>query len=149
MQGSGMRSFFIIDDDSTFCSLITAVLTDLQGMESLGESYSGADGLKACIEKKPDLVVVDIRLPEVNGLEILHLLQRQLPTATTVVASGLINPETVGLAIHGGASAIIEKGMDLSEMNDAFKRVINGERYFSTRAWAFVPENLKNAMRVG
>jgi DNA-binding NarL/FixJ family response regulator len=83
------------------------------------------------MEAKPDLVVVDIRLPEVNGLEILSILKRKLPECRVLIFTATVTPHTVRTALHGGVDGVVEKAEGLQGLKNGFEAVKQGNRYFS------------------
>jgi DNA-binding NarL/FixJ family response regulator len=125
------KKIYLIEDEPLvldFCSEYIRQYTDL---EIVGSNGNGHDALKAVLELKPDLVVVDIRLPEVNGLEILNILKRKLPLCKVVIFTATVNAQTVQVALQGGADAFVEKADGLDGLRQAFEAVGKDKRYFS------------------
>ncbi len=83
------------------------------------------------MEAKPELVIVDIRLPEVNGLEILSILKRKLPECKVVIFTATVNPHTVRVALQGGVDGFIEKAEGLQGLKNGINAARENKRYFS------------------
>ncbi|MFT5827053.1 MAG: DNA-binding NarL/FixJ family response regulator, partial [Yoonia sp.] len=99
-----MKTVYIIEDEEILRTLLsTFFATTFPELEVLGMSGNGGEGIEQCLELAPDLVIVDVQLPEVNGLEILHLLKRQFPTIKILIFSGKTSPQTVKIAVRGNA----------------------------------------------
>lgn len=113
-----------------------------QGLKSLLEnqlearvSATTGDGLEAVPllkEHEPDLLILDLGLPSLNGLDILHKIQRLDPATEIVVLSMHGEDSYVGEAFQLGASGYVLKGSPLSELIEAIETVMRGEKYLSS-----------------
>lgn len=111
-----------------FCKEFITNYTDLT---ILGDQGDGADALRECLDLKPDLVIVDIRLPEVDGLEILSVLKRKLPESKVLMFTATVNPHTVRVGVKGNADGFIEKAAGLEQLKNAIEAIREGKRYYS------------------
>jgi DNA-binding NarL/FixJ family response regulator len=96
----------------------------------VGES---GDGQKACellIEMKPDVVVLDARLPGLSGVDILRRVSKQLKTSRILVFSGYESPALVREMLEAGAHGFVEKTAGLVEFKKGLESVANGGTYF-------------------
>lgn len=127
-----MKSVYIIEDEDILRTLLSTFFTNsFPDLEVLGMTGDGGEGVEKCLELAPDLVIVDIQLPEVNGLEILHLLKRKFPKIKILIFTGKTSPTTVKIAVKGKADGFINKISGLEELEQAIKAVQNDEQYFS------------------
>ena len=127
-----MKTAYIIEDEEILRSLLsTFFATTFPDIELLGMTGDGGEGIEKCLELAPDLVIVDIQLPEVNGLEILHLLKRKIPKVKILIFTGKTNPQTVKIAVHGNADGFINKISSLNELEKAIRAVQRDEQFFS------------------
>ncbi len=127
-----MKSVYIIEDEEILRTLLSTFFTNsFPDLEVLGMTGDGGEGVEKCLELAPDLVIVDIQLPEVNGLEILHLLKRKFPKIKILIFTGKTSPTTVKIAVKGKADGFINKISGLEELEQAIKAVQNDEQYFS------------------
>lgn len=127
-----MKSVYIIEDEEILRTLLSTFFTNsFPDLEVLGMTGDGGEGVEKCLELAPDLVIVDIQLPEVNGLEILHLLKRKFPKIKILIFTGKTSPTTVKIAVKGNADGFINKISGLEELEQAIKAVQNDEQYFS------------------
>jgi len=126
-----IKRVYLIEDEAMvldFCSEYIRTFTD---MEIVGSSGNGQEALKGVMETKPDLVLVDIRLPEVNGLEILSILKRKLPECKVLIFTATVTPHTIRTALQGGVDGFVEKAEGLQGLKHGFEAVKEGKRYFS------------------
>ena len=127
-----MKTVYIIEDEEIIRSLLaTFFSTTYPELEVLGMTGDGGEGVEKCLELAPDLVICDIQLPEVNGLEILHLLKRKFPKIKILVFTGKTSHQSVKIAVHGKADGFVNKISGLEELKNAIEAVRKGEQYFS------------------
>ena len=105
-QSGGTKSVtaIIIDDDDLMRRVIVAALTALE-CEIVGEADDGKQGLELFQTTKPDLVLLDIRMPEMDGLEALEELEKLDEDAYVVMMTSMDDDESIEDAMIGGADA--------------------------------------------
>jgi len=127
-----MKTVYIIEDEEMLRNLLsTFFASTFPDLELLGMTGDGGEGVEKCLELAPDLVIVDIQLPEVNGLEILHLLKRKFPDIKILVFTGKTSHQTIKIAVNGHADGFINKISGLEELENAIRAVSKGEQFFS------------------
>lgn len=126
-----MKTVYMIEDEILIRELFSEFLEMSEELRFLGASGSPAAGIRACEENKPDIVVLDLRLPDTNGLDVLSHLHEKLPGTRFVIFSGSVSSETVNDAMRKGVSAFVEKAYGLQELNRAMTSVARGETFFS------------------
>ncbi|WPJ94671.1 response regulator transcription factor [Coraliomargarita algicola] len=127
-----MKTVYIIEDEEILRDLLsTFITTAYPELELLGMTGDGGEGFEKCLELAPDLVIVDIQLPEVNGLEILHRLKQKFPKIKILIFSGKTSYQTVKIAVNGNADGFINKISGLDELEKAIDAVSKGEQFFS------------------
>lgn len=127
-----MKTVYIIEDEEILRNLLsTFFATTFPELELLGMTGDGGEGVEKCLELAPDLVIVDIQLPEVNGLEILHLLKRKFPKIKILIFTGKTSHQTIKIAVHGQADGFINKISGLEELEKAIRAVEKDEQFFS------------------
>lgn len=133
-------TIFMIEDEVLLCELFTDYVTTIPNVEFLGFENDGEAGVARALELSPDVVVLDMRLPKMNGIEALHELRKGLPEAKIIVFTGTLKEETLHLAHKEGADGFVEKSHGLGELKKAIIAVIAGDRYVT----AGVAEILKS-----
>lgn len=127
-----MKSVYIIEDEEIMRNLLSTFFANtFPELEIAGMTGDGGEGVEQCLQLAPDLVIVDIQLPEVNGLEILHLLKRKFPNVKILVFTGKTSPQTVKIAVRGNADGFVNKISGLEELEKAIRAVEKDEQFFS------------------
>lgn len=94
--------------------------------EVVGEVSSGSEVLPRVAETRPDLVLLDIRMPEVDGLQVLDRLLGRYPELKVVMLSGVDDTGVAADAMRRGAKAFLGKGIDPAELAPILRAVIDG-----------------------
>ncbi len=134
VQGSitqKLETVFIIEDEVLLCDLIGEYIKTIPGLEIIGSSGDGQEAIRKSLELKPDLIILDIRLPEVSGLEILMLLKRRLPDTKVLIFTGSVTAHSIKIAIEGDADGFVEKAAGLEDMKKGIETIAAGGRYYS------------------
>lgn len=128
-----MHSVFIVDDHPVI-RLAVRMLLENQNYKIVGESDNGVDAMQMVREAKPDLVILDISIPKLDGLEILSRLQSMgLPLKVLVLTAQ--SPALFAVrCMQSGASGYVCKQEDLGELLSAIKAVLSGYNYFPSQA---------------
>jgi len=121
---------FIIEDHVSIRELLVKVLQDQLGMEVVGESGDGQEAYQLALQLSPDLVILDIMLPGLNGVELLERLVRHVSKCRFVVFSGYNNDELLKAVMSAGAHGFVEKSAPLNVLMEAVQSVANGGCYF-------------------
>ena len=128
----------IVDDHRTFAELLAGALA-ASGMDVLGTAHSAAQGIAMAQELQPDVVVMDIEMPKLDGLSATRQLREVAPHTVVAVVSAHRDPEWVVRAGQAGASAFIPKDGSLSEMIDVLTRVQAGQMLVAPSTFSAAP----------
>ncbi len=121
----------LADDHVLVRNGIKAMLESDPELSVVGEANTGADALAVAKNLKPDILVLDIRMPEMTGLEAAARLRDYSATTKAVILSMHDSEEYVAQALHAGAYGYLLKDTDKSEFIRALKQVYAGSKYFS------------------
>ena len=105
----------IVDDSAIIRNSLQSIIQK-QGYEVLGQAANGLDALRLFEELEPDLVTMDITMPEMDGLSCVEAMLGQRPDAKIVVISALASKEVALKAIELGAREFIKKPYDVDEL---------------------------------
>ncbi len=111
-QGPSPLRVVLVDDTPDIRFLLRAALEAGGRLRVVGEAGDGAQGLEVVARTRPDLVLVDLAMPVVDGLAALPALRRACPSARLVVFSGFAGPRLLPRARGAGADAYLQKGLD-------------------------------------
>lgn len=121
----------IADDHALVRAGIRALLDRQSNMEVVAEANNGRDALRLVRQHQPDVALIDIAMPDLNGLEVVRQLARGLPQVRCLVLSMYRDEEHVWQALQAGAAGYLVKGGSLAELELAIKAVARGETYLS------------------
>lgn len=133
----------IADDHSVVRQGIRGVLEEIHGLEVVGEAGDGAQALTMVAELAPDVVVLDVNMPEKSGLDVTMDLREQAHPARVLILSMHDDPEYVLQAVRAGADGYVLKDVSPAELRDAVQAVHEGRDYFTAR----VTQQLSVALR--
>lgn len=121
----------LADDHVLVRNGIKAMLESDNQIEVVGEANNGLEALETAKALKPDILVLDIRMPEMNGLEAAAKLKNYSPQTKAVILSMHDSEEYVMQALDAGAFGYLLKDTDRAEFLKALKQVYAGSKYFS------------------
>ena len=125
-----MYRLVIIEDQTAIREMLVELLALDKAYKLVGHCGDGQLGLLMCLEQKPDLVVLDAKLPSLNGVELLRRLKKQLPGLRVLVFSGHENPVVVRQMLEAGAHGFVEKTAGFTEFRKGLAAVAMGGTYF-------------------
>lgn len=124
-------SLFIVDDHQMLIDGIKALLSDESSFEIIGESLRCADALEKLKKTTPDIVLTDINMPEMDGLEFTRAIRRTKPEQKIVALSMFGEKSTITDMIDAGVSGYILKNTGKAELVKALTEVASGKKYYS------------------
>lgn len=120
------------DDHELVRDGIRARLEKISALEVVGEATNGREALELVETLKPDVILMDISMPVMNGLEAADEIRRRFPKTGVLVLSIYDTPEYVRGVVQSGARGYILKDISATEMITAITSVANGGYYFSS-----------------
>ncbi|MCL5030771.1 MAG: response regulator transcription factor [Bacteroidetes bacterium] len=121
----------IADDHTLIRAGIRELLQNMSGIEVIGEASNGREALERIKEFSPDIVLLDIAMSELNGLEVAERVNKDFPSVSVIILSMYANEEYVLQALKVGAHGYLLKDSAPNELEIAIKAVIRGETYLS------------------
>jgi len=132
----------IVDDHNIVRQGLAALLKTVPGFEVAAEASDGEQAVELFRKHKPDVTLMDLRLPKLNGVEAITRIREGVPGARIVVLTTFDGDEDIYRALQAGAKGYLLKGMDLAELTDAIRSVHAGR----TRIPPQVAEKLAERM---
>ena len=121
----------LVDDHALVRSGLRVLLEQLPSVEVVAEAGDGREAVRVVEELRPDLVIMDIQMPELNGLDALERIKRNNPSTRLIILSMHANPENVRQALARGADGYLVKAAAQEELEFAVKATIRGDSYLS------------------
>jgi DNA-binding NarL/FixJ family response regulator len=123
-----MTSVLIVDDAPAVRDSLRRLVTGLPGVASVSLASSGDEAIARCTAERPDLVLLDVRMPGMNGLECARRLLHFDPAVRIVMLTAGDDPQAVATAVANGAAGYISKDATRLEMGLAIHHVGGGDR---------------------
>ena len=133
----------LADDHALVRSGISLLLKEMPGFKVVGEASEGGEALELIRTLRPNIVLMDIAMPGLNGLETLTRVTRDFPKVKVIILSGHANEEYVLQAMHSGARGYMLKDAATKELQFAIDAVRGGETYMSPAVSETVIERYK------
>src|SRR3984885_11680140 len=121
----------LVDDHKIMRDGIKAILRHSEEFQVTGEAESGTEAVQLCKKKRPDIILMDIGLPGLNGIETTTEILRHNPEAKIIILSMYDDEHSVVSAIRSGARAFVLKKASDGDLVDALRTVAKGGSYLS------------------
>ena len=121
---------FIVEDHDMVRHMLSRWVKRASGLNLCGEAQSAEEALQHIPERHPDLLLVDISLPQANGIELIGMLQAQYPDLLILALSGHDESIYAVPALRAGAQGYLMKG-DVDKLGEAIKQIRSGGIYAS------------------
>ncbi|MCH4552870.1 MULTISPECIES: response regulator transcription factor [Aestuariibaculum] len=131
----------LADDHVLVRDGIKALLEDQDGIKVIDEASNGLEALEVIKKQNPHLLIVDIRMPEMNGIEVVQKIKEQQIDVKTLVLSMHDSEEYVVKAIQAGADGYLLKGASKEEFLKALNSIAGGGKYFTGDVSAIIMNN--------
>lgn len=140
----------IVDDHDLVRAGFISLLKNLSGIQIIAEAGEGYEALRLIKENKPDVVLLDIAMPGLNGLEVADRIRKEFPEVRVIILSMYVNEEYVLQAMRVGAAGYLMKDSKSEELELAIKTVASGKTYLSSPVSKKVIEDyIKQPLKTG
>jgi two-component system NarL family response regulator len=129
MSRADLIRVLVVDDHPVVCRGLTAIIQADEGMLVVGQASDGLHAVRMFREHKPDITLMDLRMPLMSGVEAIRAIHTEFPTARFIVLTTYHGDEDIHRALKAGAQAYLLKGMSDSELLEAIRNVHSGLRY--------------------
>ena len=135
------QRILLVDDHQMFREGLKALLQGEAGYLVAGEAENGIRGLELCRELAPDVVIMDISMPEMNGIEATRRIHEELPDIRIIILSMHTEKRFVLGVLKAGAAGIVVKNSASAELVTAIEAVLSGRTYLSPSVSSFLVQN--------
>ena len=135
----------IADDHTMFLQGIISLLEQEPNIEITGKAINGLEALEIIGQQPVDLVILDISMPEMDGIELSKILKKKYPAIRILVVSTHSNVSIISRLIRIGVNGYLLKNAEKAELLEAINTIANGENYFSEET---EEKHLSNNLRI-
>lgn len=121
----------IVEDERLLAETLGAWLETDSAFRIDGHATSAQAGWELCLAKRPDIVLLDVGLPDSDGLTLATKLREQLPGIRVIILTGRVDPHTAWRAAQSGAPGLVDKATDLAGLRQAIHLVVAGGDFTS------------------
>lgn len=126
-----MIKVLIVDDHDLVRNGFAAMLRGEPEITVLGKAADGEEAIAQALKLKPDVVMMDLQMPGVNGLQATQEICRQLPGTAVLIVTGRDDEANPAMLLRAGALGYVTKDIGLSQLLVALRKVARGQQYFS------------------
>ncbi|MFV9507130.1 MAG: response regulator [Oscillochloridaceae bacterium umkhey_bin13] len=121
----------IVDDHDIARAGLRSMLIDVPGLELVGEARDGEEAISLAHSLQPDLVLMDVRMPGMDGMACTRLIKHEWPMITVLVVTMHDSPEFMLMALQAGASGYLLKDSRRDDLIAAIRQVLRGEAFLN------------------
>jgi DNA-binding NarL/FixJ family response regulator len=126
---SGKIRVLIVDDHPVVCRGLAAIIQTEPGMSVVGQALNGMQAVQMFRDYRPDVTLMDLRMPAMTGVEAIRAIRQTFPAAVFIVLTTYDGDEDIHRALKAGAQSYLLKGMSDRELIGAIRNVHAGLRY--------------------
>jgi DNA-binding NarL/FixJ family response regulator len=141
---SGERAIriLIVDDHPVVRAGLTSMLSTQPGFVVAGSATNGVEALSLADSMAPDIILLDLRMPVMNGIEVLRVLQQKGATCRAIVLTSFETDEDIYQAVQAGSQGYLLKNSSQQELVGAIRAVYAGQRHLSPRITGRLAERM-------
>jgi len=124
----------VAEDETLFRDFLVRIIRQTFGFEIIGEVASGEEAYQLCEQHRPDLVILDLRLPGITGQELAERLINEQPEAKILIISSVEDPKRIGSLLQMGVTGFLNKKEEFSVFEQAIEAVANGNIFVKASA---------------
>lgn len=130
---SGNARILLVDDNIPFLTFISSLLRQHSNVEVVGVAREGKEAVRLAQSLEPDIILLDIGLPTLNGIQAAYEIRKLVPEIKIVFVSNEASREVVQEALNLGACGYIQKICAAKDIALAISAVLNGGRFLSSK----------------
>jgi DNA-binding NarL/FixJ family response regulator len=125
--GGSSSRIVVADDHPLIRHALTTTIDEQPDLEIVAEATDGFEALELCRKFQPELVLMDVLMPRMDGLEATRQIKRESPRTIVLVLSAVEDPDYLSEALKAGASGYVQKDATTQETLEAVRKVLEGE----------------------
>lgn len=142
MASDGRIRVLTVDDHPLLREGIAVLINDQPDMQLVGQGASGSEGIALFRQHKPDVTLMDLRLPDTSGIDAISAIRAEFPSARIVMLSTFEGDVEIRRALQAGAHSYVLKSMPPKDLLDVIRQVHSGKRRVPSQVAAQLAEHL-------
>ncbi len=138
---------FIVDDHEFFRNGLKMVINRMKYAKVIGEASNGKEFLEAISKQEPDIVLIDIQMPQMNGIEATRLALEEFPDLKIVALTMFDDEEYIQSMIDAGAKGFLLKNITKEILDQALQAIQSGKNYYSPELFDFFTKKVVSEPR--
>jgi DNA-binding NarL/FixJ family response regulator len=118
---------FVVDDSPLVSERLVSLLSDVEGVDVVGTAESADEGIESISRSKPDVVILDIRMPARNGITVLEEIKQQESPPTVMMLTNYPYPQYRKKCMEAGADYFFDKSGEFHKVTDLLERMVAEE----------------------
>ena len=128
---TGKIKVLIVDDHAILRMGLTALLNSKKDIEVVGDAANGPAGIRKALKLKPDVVIMDLAMPDMDGAETTRQMLAKVPDSKVMILTTFGTADGISHALGAGALGAVMKNVEFTELVDAIRTIAGGGRYVS------------------
>jgi DNA-binding NarL/FixJ family response regulator len=124
-------SVLVVEDFAAFRQFITTTLASMSGLQVIGEVSDGLEAVQKALDLQPDLILLDIGLPSLDGIEAARRIRKLAPASKIIFVTQESSVDVVQVAVDLGANGYVVKAQAGRDLVAAVEAVLSGKSFFS------------------
>ena len=125
------QSVMIIEDQTVVREMLMHIIEDKLNYAVVATAATGKEGVELALQHQPDILILDIKLPDISGVEVLYRLKHTYPEIKILIFSGKIEGKIARCLVRDGVKGFVSKNENISRLKSALEMVAQGETCFS------------------
>ena len=135
MQSNPIYNVMIVDDHHGVRNALSTVILSNEDMKLAGVAANGKQAIQLCQEVQPDIVLMDIRMPQMDGIEATQTILAKQPHIIVCALTSFLEPELIQGMMQAGASGYLLKDLSAEELTTAIRAACTGQSVLNKEAY--------------
>jgi DNA-binding NarL/FixJ family response regulator len=124
-------NLLIADDHTLFIEGLSMLVSRIEDVHIVGDAKNGKQVIELCQNQKVDLILMDLEMPEMGGIEATEIIKRDFPNVKIIAVTMLNDYNTIKKALRSGMDGYVVKNLGIAELQNAIETVMKGQIYMS------------------
>jgi DNA-binding NarL/FixJ family response regulator len=133
----------VVDDHAIVREGLTRILSQEPDFQIVGDASDGVTALTMVEQYRPSIVLLDLRMPGVDGIEVCRTITARFPDIRVIILTAFLDSDTINRCIQAGAKGYVVKDVERTDLNLSIRGVARGEAFLDRKAHTAVVERIK------